>query len=185
MSTSALIHAVALAPSAGPGPVWLVPLANHPHYDHVRLKRVFEDDQSRHRVVIVDARKLLECAGRDDTDYVLPPVGNWHSGKVKGIRDFLDPDNERIPAMPYVTIHARRVRGMLGWLRLKHEGVVGFRNGQHRARYLAHAGAVAFPVEVHEREAALLAQLCGYVAPPATVTDGLSTPSSESPPTVA
>lgn len=174
MSTSASIHAVALAPSAGPGPVWLVPLLGHPHYDHVRLKRVFEDDQSRHRVVIVDAHKLLECAARDDTDYVLPSVGDWHSGKVKGIRDFLDPENERIPAMPYVTIETRRVRGLLGWLRLKHEGVVAFRNGQHRARYLAHAGAVAFPVEVHEREAALLTSWCGYVAPPAPVLDGAS-----------
>ncbi|WP_233217453.1 plasmid fertility inhibition factor family protein [Trinickia dabaoshanensis] len=185
MSTSALIHAVALAPSAGSDPVWLVPLANHPYYEHVRLKRVFEDDQSRHRVVIVDALKLLECAGRDDTDYVLPPVGDWHSGKVKGIRDFLDPDNERIPAMPYVTIEARRARGILGWLRLKREGVVGFRNGQHRARYLAHAGAVAFPVEVHEREAALLQSLCGYVAPPAPVVDGLSARPPESPPSIA
>lgn len=167
MSTSALIHAVALAPSAhsGAAPVWLVPLGRHPYYDHVRLKRVFEDDQSRHRVVIVDARKLLECAARDDTDYVLPPVGDWHSGKVKGIREFLDPDNERIPAMPYVTIETRRAHGVLGWLRLKREGVVAFRNGQHRARYLAHAGAVAFPVEVHEREAALLASVCGYAAP--------------------
>lgn len=162
MPTSASAHAVALAPSVEPGPVWHVPLGHHPYYDHVRLKRVFEDDQSRHRVVVVDACKLLECANRDDTDYVLPPVGNWHSGKVKGIRAFLDPANERIPAMPYVTVQKRRVRGLLGWLRMQHEGVVGFRNGQHRARYLAHAGAVAFPVEVHEREAALLAALCGF-----------------------
>jgi hypothetical protein len=139
-----------------------VPLAHHPAYDHVRLKRVFEDDQSRHRVVVVDARKLLECAERDDTDYVLPPVGNWHSGKVKGIRDFLDPENVRIPAMPYVTVATRRVRGLLGWFGLQREGVVTFRNGQHRARYLAHAGAIAFPVEVHEREAGLLVTLCGF-----------------------
>ena len=169
MSTSASIHAVALAPSAGQGPVWVVPLPGHPYYDHVRLKRVFEDDESRHRVVIVDAQKLLACAQRDDTDYVLPPVGDWHSGKVKGIRDFLDPDNERIPAMPYVTIESRRAHGVLGLLRLKREGVVAFRNGQHRARYLAHAGAVAFPVEVHEREAALLESLCGYREPLAPV----------------
>lgn len=165
MPTSAFAHAVALAPSAGADPLWLVALANHPYYDHVRLKRVFEDDQSRHRVVIVDVGKLLACADRDDTDYVLPPVGNWHSGKVKGIREFLDPSNERIPAMPYVTIETRRARGWLGWLGLQREGVVGFRNGQHRARYMAHAGAVAFPVEVHEREAALLTTLCGFTAP--------------------
>ncbi|HEX7682358.1 MAG TPA: hypothetical protein VF446_02285 [Trinickia sp.] len=167
MPTSAFTDAVSLAPSAGPGSVWLVALAHHPYYDHVRVKRVFEDDQSRHVVVIVDARKLLECADRDDTDYVLPPVGNWHSGKVRGIREFLDPASGRIPAMPYVTIETRRARGVLGWLGLQREGVVGFRNGQHRARYLAHAGAEAFPVEVHEREAALLKALCGY-KPPAT-----------------
>ncbi len=167
MPNPAFTDAVSLAPPAEPGPVWLIALAHHPHYDHVRVKRVFEDDQSRHVVVIVDARKLLECADRDDTDYVLPPVGSWHSGKVKGIREFLDPANHRIPAMPYVTIQTRRVHGLLGWLGLRREGVVGFRNGQHRARYLAHAGAVAFPVEVHEREAALLKALCGY-EPPAT-----------------
>jgi hypothetical protein len=40
-------------------------------------------------------------------------------------------------------------------------GVVSFRNGQHRARYLAFAGAVSFPVEVHETEAALLERYCG------------------------
>ncbi|RDU95971.1 plasmid fertility inhibition factor family protein [Trinickia dinghuensis] len=185
MSTSASIHAVALAPSAGPGSIWLVPLPLHSHYDHVRLKRVFEDDQSRHRVVVVDARKLLECADRDDTDYVLPPVGNWHSGKVKGIRDFLDPENERIPAMPYVTVDTRRARGLLGWFGFHREGVVAFRNGQHRARYLAHMGAVAFPVEVHEREADRLTSLCGYVAPPAPIVDGASARPPESPASVA
>lgn len=181
MSTSAFTHAVALAPSIGPGPIWLVPLANHPYYDHVRLKRVFEDDQSRHCVVIVDARKLLACADRDDTDYVLPPVGNWHSGKVKGIREFLDPENERIPAMPYVTVETRRRGGLLGWLGFKREGVVGFRNGQHRARYLVHAGAVAFPVEVHEREAALLTVWCGFdpAPPPAGAQAVASAPSAQ------
>lgn len=165
MPLSAFTDAVSLAPSAEPGPVWLVPLAHHAYFDHVRLKRVFEDDQSRHRVVIVEASKLLACADRDETDYVLPPVGNWHSGKVKGIREFLDPSNDRIPAMPFVTVATRRARSLLGWLGLQREGVVGFRNGQHRARYLACAGAVAFPVEVHEREAALLMALCGYAAP--------------------
>lgn len=164
MSTSALPHAaaVAVAAAAGSEPVWIVPLHGHPYYDHVRLKRIFDgDDETCHRVVIVDARKLLECADRNDTDYVLSPVDNWHGGKIRGIRAFLDPGNPQIPAMPYVTIARRRGHGLLGWLGLEREGVVGFRNGQHRARYLAHAGAQAFPVEVHEREAALLAALCG------------------------
>ncbi|WP_025601498.1 plasmid fertility inhibition factor family protein [Burkholderia sp. WSM2230] len=142
-------------------PVWMVPLERHPWYDHVRLKRVFVADGTRHQVVLVDARKLLACADRDNTDYVLKPVAEWHAGKVRGIREFLDPDNPRIPQMPYVTIWTRRAPGLLGWLGLQREGVVAFRNGQHRARYLAEAGARWFPVEVHEREAALLREMCG------------------------
>ena len=141
--------------------VWTVPLQEHPWYDHVRLKRVFVTDGTRHQVVLVDVRKLLACADRDNTDYVLKPVAEWHSGKVRGIREFLDPENPRIPQMPYVTISTRRAPGLLGWFGLEREGVVAFRNGQHRARYLADAGARWFPVEVHEREAALLRELCG------------------------
>jgi hypothetical protein len=136
-------------------------LHDHEWYDHARLKRVFAVDGTRHEVVLVDARKLLQCASRDDTDYVLRPVDEWHSGKVRGIREFLDPANSRIPEMPYVTITAKRAPGLIGWLGLEREGVVAFRNGQHRARYLASAGARWFPVEVHEREAALLRQYCG------------------------
>lgn len=162
MSTSALPRALTVDVAAGVEPVWIVQLPEHSDYGHVRLKRVFDgDDSTRHRVVIVDARKLLRCADRDDTDYVLPPVGDWHSGKVRGIREFLDPANPRIPTMPYVTVATRRTRGWLGRLGLEREGVVAFRNGQHRARYLAHAGAAAFPVEVHEREVALLTAVCG------------------------
>ncbi|MFC0397572.1 plasmid fertility inhibition factor family protein [Paraburkholderia rhizosphaerae] len=141
--------------------VWVVQLNDHESYDHVRLKRIFSCDGTRHEVVLVDARKLLLCADRDDTDYVLRPVHEWHPGKMRGIREFLDPDNTRIPEMPYVTVSSRRAPGLIGWLRLEHEGVVAFRNGQHRARYLASAGARWFPVEVHEREAALLRQYCG------------------------
>lgn len=142
-------------------PIWVVQLPRHPHYDHVRLKRVFVDDGTRHQVVMVDASKLLQCANRDETDYVLKSVDDWHAGKVRGIREFLDPDNARIPEMPYVTITQRKRRGLLGWLGIEHEGVVAFRNGQHRARYLAYAGAAIFPVEVAEREAELLISLCG------------------------
>lgn len=138
-----------------------MPLEEHSWYDHVRLKRVFVTDGTRHQVVLVDVRKLLVCADRDNTDYVLKPVAEWHSGKVRGIREFLDPENPRIPQMPYVTISTRRGPGLLGWLGLEREGVVAFRNGQHRARYLADAGARWFPVEVHEREAMLLRELCG------------------------
>jgi hypothetical protein len=149
------------AVSAGPEAAWIVQLHAHRYYDHVRLKRVFVADGTRHQVVMVDVRKLLACADRDNTDYVLSPVGEWHGGKVKGIREFLDPANSRIPEMPYVTITTRRARGLLGWLGIERVGVVAFRNGQHRARYLAYAGALSFPVEVHEREAPLLRRLCG------------------------
>jgi len=142
-------------------PFWVVPLVAHPFYDHVRLKRVFASDGARHEVVMVDVRRLLVCADRDDTDYVLRPVAEWHAGKVRGIREFLDPTNVRVPEMPYVTITTRRARGVTGWLGIERKGVVAFRNGQHRARYLEAAGAGCFPVEVHEREAALLRQMCG------------------------
>lgn len=157
-------------------PVWIVPLHDHPWYDHVRLKRVFVADGTRHEVVLVDAHKLLCCAERDDTDYVLRPVNEWHSGKVRGIREFLDPANPRIPQMPYVTVSTRRGPGLLGWLGIEREGVVAFRNGQHRARYLAEAGARWFPVEVHEREVTLLRQVCGAADDARTairtITDG-------------
>jgi len=164
-SLSSLPLPLANSPSAGAPAcaetVWIVPLDRHSWYDHVRLKRVFVADGTRHQVVVVDVRKLLACADRDNTDYVLKPVAEWHAGKVRGIREFLDPDNPRIPQMPYVTISTRRAPGLLGWLGFEREGVVAFRNGQHRARYLADAGARWFPVEVHEREAALLREICG------------------------
>jgi hypothetical protein len=140
--------------------VWIVRLQSHPYFDFVRLKRVFSECGSRHQVVLVDVRKLLMCADRDDTDYVLKAVDDWHAGKVRGIREFLDPDNPRVPEMPYVTISVRRTPGLLGLLGMSREGVVAFRNGQHRARYLAHAGALCLPVEVHEREAQLLREMC-------------------------
>lgn len=147
--------------SSARGPLWIVPLIDHPPFDHVRFKRVFTTDGTRHEVVIVDLHRLLICADRDDTDYVLKPVDDWHTGKVRGIREFLDPQNERVPQMPYVTITKRRAPGVAGWFGMAHEGVVAFRNGQHRARYLAWAGALWLPVEVHEREAPLLRELCG------------------------
>ena len=154
--------------------VWIVPLPEHSWYDHVRLKRVFVTDGTRHQVVLVDVRKLLICADRDNTDYVLKPVAEWHGGKVRGIREFLDPDNSRIPQMPYVTICTRRAPGLLGWLGLEREGVVAFRNGQHRARYLADAGARWCPVEVHEREVALLREVCGAADDARTVVRAIT-----------
>ncbi|OCS48712.1 plasmid fertility inhibition factor family protein [Ralstonia pickettii] len=141
--------------------VWNVRLVNHEPYAFTRLKRAFVSDDARHCVVMVDVRKLLECADRDTTDYVLPAVPDWYPGKARGIREFLDPKRPRIPDMPYVTFKLRNRRTLLGSLGLEKEGVVSFRNGQHRARYLAFAGATSIPVEVHETEAALLERYCG------------------------
>jgi hypothetical protein len=62
--------------------------------------------------------------------------------------------------MPYVTFRIQSRRKLLGLIGIGREGVVSFRNGQHRARYLAFAGATCFPVEVHETEADLLERYC-------------------------
>ncbi|CAJ0799251.1 hypothetical protein LMG19083_03272 [Ralstonia psammae] len=161
--------------------IWNVQLRNHEPYSFTRLKRVFLSDDSRHRVVMVDASKLLTCADRDTTDYVLPRVENWYPGKVRGLREFLDPNQVRIPEMPYVTIKTRNRRTLLGLVGLDKEGLVSFRNGQHRARYMAFAGATRFPVEVHETEVALLERYCAALeednndgAPPTQDGDLLS-----------
>lgn len=123
----------------------------------------FDSPDSRHKVVVVDLKRLLTCADRDTTDYVLGAVQYWPPGKVRGIREFLDPSQQRIPEMPYVTFRNRRCRTLLGLLGIDREGVVSFRNGQHRARYLAFAGATCLPVEVHETEADILQRYCGCV----------------------
>jgi hypothetical protein len=165
MATILVAPAADCAPQISPN-VWIVPLPGHLAFDHVRLKRAFPEPDSRHRVVVVDSMRLLECADRDDTDYVLKPVSEWHPGKTNGIRAFLDPSQPRVPEMPHVTFSARRASGLLGLIGLQHEGVVKFRNGQHRARYMAYAGAISFPVEVHEREADTLIAYCGYRGDP-------------------
>ncbi|RQR46487.1 hypothetical protein DIE19_35230 [Burkholderia sp. Bp9126] len=141
--------------------IWIVQLPGHEPYSFTRLKRVFSSGDVRHRVVVVDSQKLLECADRDTLDYVLPCVQYWHFGKMAGIREFLAPGQSKIPEMPYVTISTTHARTLLGWVGLSKEGVVSFRNGQHRARYMASFGATRFPVEVHETEAALLERYCG------------------------
>ncbi|HTJ95682.1 MAG TPA: hypothetical protein VL424_21510 [Pararobbsia sp.] len=143
--------------------IWTVPLTEHPPYPAVQLKRIFGLPDSRHVVVLVDAKALLACADRDPTDYVLPAPQYWQQGKVKGLRDFLEPGQARIPDMPYVLFSTRKTKGLGGLLGLAREGVVSFRNGQHRARYMAHAGALCFPVEVHQTEAEGLRKYCGWV----------------------
>lgn len=141
--------------------VWIVQIPGHTPYAYTHLKRVFSCDDTRHRVVTIDLTKLLACADRDTTDYVLPSVLYWPPGKAAGIREFLDPEQDRIPDMPYITFREKRTRTLLGIPGLSKVGVASFRNGQHRARYLAYAGATTLPVEVHETEADLLVQYCG------------------------
>lgn len=141
--------------------IWTVSLRDHELYAFTRLKRVFSPHDTRYRVILVDARKLLACADRDTDDYVLPSVQYWHPGKVQGIREFLNPSHPRIPEMPFISFRTRNRRSMLGLIGLAKEGVVSFRNGQHRARYMASAGATSFPVEVLQSEADLLQRFCG------------------------
>lgn len=140
--------------------VWEVLLRDHKPYVFVCLQRAFAPEAPLHQVILVDAAKLLACADRDATDYVLPLVQHWHAGKRNGIRDLLDPAQPNIPEMPLISFKRRKCRSFLGLMGLEREGVVSFRNGQHRARYLAFAGATCFPVEILESEAAMLALYC-------------------------
>lgn len=142
---------------------WSVPLPDHATFSETRLKRTFSASDTRYEVVIVDALKLLACADRDTSDYVLPPVDYWPSGKSLGLRTFLDPEQMRIPEMPYVRVKLIRTYGILGFLGIGNQCVVSFNNGQHRARYLAFAGATSFPVEVGRKDAALLRRYCSAV----------------------
>lgn len=52
---------------------------------------------------------LLECADRDDVDYVLGPVSQWHPGKVNGIRAFVDPSGSRVPERLHVACLLHRI----------------------------------------------------------------------------
>ncbi|MDB0573396.1 hypothetical protein LBW59_21850 [Ralstonia solanacearum] len=146
--------------------IWEVPLHDHKPYAFVRLQRTFAPEDVQHQVILVDAAKLLLCADRDATNYVLPPAQYWHAGKRNGIRDFLDPTQADVPKMPTISFNTRRCRSLLGLMGFAKEGVVSFRNGQHRARYLAFAGATCFPVEVLASEAAMLAHYCGTTDAP-------------------
>lgn len=141
---------------------WIVPIPNHSPYSFTRMKCGYDAPDSRHKVVVIDLARLLACADRDTTDYVLGSAQYWHPGKVRGIREFLAPTEVRIPEMPYVTFRTRRTRTLSGLIGISREGVVSFRNGQHRARYLAFAGARSLPVEAHETEAEMLARFCGW-----------------------
>ena len=148
-------------PTASSDCFWVVPIPRHRPYEHVRLQRVFAPDDDSHEVVLVDLRTLLLCADRDARTYGLKSVEDWDGEMADGIREFLNPENEYVPRMPYVSVTRRRKSGLAGWLGLASTVIVVFRVGQHRSRYLEWAGAAWLPVEVRVREAPLLRKLCG------------------------
>lgn len=139
---------------------WIVKLRDdHPGYNEIKLKRSLPDNVN-YTVVIVDAIRFLECYSRDMPGYILPPVPKWQGGKEEGIRIFLNPSSG-IPEMPRVSFSLRQRRRFWGLAKPITDGVVTFVNGRHRSMYMAHSGALSFPVEVHISEADLLRQYCG------------------------
>lgn len=148
---------------------WMVKLRDsHPGYTEVRLKRSLPEN-NKYTVVIVDADRLLACYSNEILSYVLPPVDQWPSGKEKGIREFLNPSTgtAEMPRVSFVIKKKETLRKRL-WGLLKpvvesvtEEPVLSFTNGRHRAVYMAYAGALRFPVEIHVNEAELLRQYCG------------------------
>lgn len=149
--------------------IWMVKLRDsHPEYTEVRLKRSLPEND-KYTVVIVDADRLLACYSNEIPSYVLPPVHQWPSGKEKGIREFLNPSTgtAEMPRVSFVIKRKETLRKHL-WGLLKPvvenvtvEPVLSFTNGRHRAVYMAYAGALYFPVEIHISEAELLRQYCG------------------------
>lgn len=110
-------------------------------------------------VVIVDAKKLMQCFRR--CSLAIPSADKWEPKKREGIREFLDPRAGPIE-MPYIGFELREKKHFLRLLKpRRHVGVVSFENGRHRARYLQFAGADCFPVEVNIKEANLLEIYCG------------------------
>lgn len=140
---------------------WVVPIPGHRPYEHVCLRRVFAADDNSHVVVLVNLQTLLSCAGRDGTAYGLESVEDWDCKTADGMREFLNPQNEYVPCMPYVNLTRRRNSGLAGWLGLASTDIVVFRVGQRRSRYLAWAGAAWLPVEVRVQDTPLLRRLCG------------------------
>lgn len=144
------------------GIIWQVRLgANHTPYAHVDFKRS-HDHVDGYTVVTVDVHRFMVCFERDK--FVIPRPIEWETGKLEGVRDFLDPKGGACD-MPVIGFALRTVKHLRLWGLLaptiEEVPVAGFTNGRHRARYLQYAGAATMPVEVHESEAMLLRKHCG------------------------
>lgn len=150
------------------GGVWHISLSpNHPKYQSVGLVPRFND--ADHRVVIVDVHKFIHFWSLDYRGYFLPDVDQWKPSKREGIFDFLSPSTprENHVQMPIAFFNETVVQGVekrfLIFKRTVERTVryVGFTNGRHRTRYLAHAGAIQLPVETSAKTAHLLEGYCG------------------------
>ncbi|MGN5354508.1 plasmid fertility inhibition factor family protein [Ralstonia sp. L16] len=130
-------------------------------YGFTRLTRAACPNPEQYCVLVVKADDLLACADRALYTIELKAVPQWYVGKMYGMEDFLRPGHARVPEMPRVTVSMRRRHTLLGLMGVNKEAVVRFINGEHRARYMAFAGATEFPVEVMLSEADLLQRHCG------------------------
>lgn len=150
------------------GGIWHVSLSpNHPQYQSVGLVPRFND--ADHRVVVVDARKFIHFWSLDYRGYFLPEVDQWEPSKREGIFHFLSPPRQREKhvEMPVAFLNETmiqcREKRFLVFKRTIERTVryVGFTNGRHRTRYLAHAGAIQLPIETSAKTAQLLESYCG------------------------
>lgn len=112
-------------------------------------------------VVWVDTRRFMECFSHEQHGFYLPPVAQWSIEDQNGIREYLNPVSGAVP-MPYVAFDIHNVSvGCWPFRKKRPLGVAMFNNGRHRARYIEHAGAGSFPVEVACKDVAALIAWCG------------------------
>ena len=112
-------------------------------------------------VLIVHAQRFIELyENNDDSIPPIPPVDRWKEAKVSAIARFLDPDRGSVE-MPKVHFAIHRKRNWQSLWRPETRRCLGFVDGRHRARFMHHAGAPCFPVEVGIEGASLLWEMCG------------------------
>jgi hypothetical protein len=148
--------------------IWHVSLSpNHPVYQSVGLVPRYDDD--RHCVVIVDVAKLIHYWSLDHRGYQISPVECWSQAKKDGVFEFLSPPKPRetyveMPIAFLNEIPVEEVETRFWFFKRRIERLsryVGFTNGRHRTRYLAHAGATQIPVQTSLRNAPMLKHFCG------------------------
>lgn len=140
--------------------VWHVPLSSsHTPYQEVQFKRGRED--YKYEVLIVDTEKFIALYD-DNSDSISPiaKTSEWLGPTRNGICDFLDPSTG-IPEMPRVSFWWKETKSWRSLWRIKRLPDLCFGNGRHRSRYLHHAGALCFPVEVHIDGIESLRAICG------------------------